>query len=366
MGYSKFKEHSVNGRYVTLENLQETWLNSLPSTLISEVGKSVEGRPIYSIQIGKGTKKILMWSQMHGNESTTTKAVLDLMNFLKDEKASKLLREECTLLIIPILNPDGAKAYTRVNANQIDLNRDAKNLTQPESVALRQVFEAFSPDYCLNLHDQRTLFSAGNTDKPASVSFLSPAANAEREITPSREMAMRLIVAMNTILQQKIPNRVGRYDDSFNDNCVGDAFQMRGVPTILFEAGHSPKDYNREKTREYIFIALMECLKSIASDTILEYDVEDYFTIPENKKLFYDILVENPRVLNLNLNDKDKIGIRYKEVLNENTVEFIPEIIEIGSLEGYYGHEEYDCIDSEQLKTLSAMKEVLKLIQEAK
>ena len=45
----------------------------------------------------------------------------------------------CTLYIIPILNPDGAKAYTRLNANEVDLNRDAQDLSQPESKVLRAV-----------------------------------------------------------------------------------------------------------------------------------------------------------------------------------------------------------------------------------
>ena len=366
MEYSIFKEHSVHDRYVTLKDLQEKWVKSLPLKLIKEIGRSVEGRPIYAIRIGNGPKKLLMWSQMHGNESTTTKAVLDLINYLQNGKKSKILLEQCTLLIIPMLNPDGAKAYTRVNANQIDLNRDAKNLTQPESKVLRTEFEAFEPDFCFNLHDQRSLFSAGNTDKPATVSFLAPASNVERDITPSRQVSMQLIVAMNQMLQSLIPGQVGRYDDSYNYNCVGDAFQTMGVPTILFEAGHSPKDYNREKTREYIFLALLECLKTIAFNSILDYDVADYFTIPENQKLFYDILVKTPSVLNPNLNEGDKIGIRYKEVLNENTIHFIPEIADITQLEDSYGHKEFDCADSEQLKSLSCIKELVKLIQGAK
>ncbi|MBN8120072.1 DUF2817 domain-containing protein, partial [Vibrio vulnificus] len=82
---------------------------------------------------GEGPTKIFMWSQMHGNESTTTKAVIDLLNLLNDEKESFIAdwKKRFTFLIVPILNPDGAHYYTRVNANQVDLNRDSINLTQP-------------------------------------------------------------------------------------------------------------------------------------------------------------------------------------------------------------------------------------------
>jgi murein tripeptide amidase MpaA len=44
-----------------------------------------------------------------------------------------------------MLNPDGADMYTRLNANEVDLNRDSQNLTQPESKVLREIFDLFQP-----------------------------------------------------------------------------------------------------------------------------------------------------------------------------------------------------------------------------
>ena len=85
-----------------------------------------------------------MWSQMHGNESTTTKALFDFINFLhSNTKESSVILDHFTFCMLPMLNPDGAKLYTRENANGIDLNRDAQNLSQPESIALRKTFEVF-------------------------------------------------------------------------------------------------------------------------------------------------------------------------------------------------------------------------------
>ena len=149
----------------------------MTSHVITEtIGNSVKGKPIYAVTIGKGQKKILMWSQMHGNESTTTKALFDVLNTLtSNNPIVKHIINACTLYVIPILNPDGAEAYTRVNANAMDLNRDAQDLSQPESKVLRQAFMSFKPHFCYNLHGQRTIFSAGNTNNPATVSFLSPA-----------------------------------------------------------------------------------------------------------------------------------------------------------------------------------------------
>tara|TARA_R110002012_G_scaffold30859_1_gene93250 strand:- start:5247 stop:6350 length:1104 start_codon:yes stop_codon:yes gene_type:complete len=361
LDYSRYKNDSITGRYINLKAVQPCF-TKLPHPPI-HIGRSVNGADILAFKMGSGDKKVLMWSQMHGNESTTTKAVWDMVNFLQsNEPLAKTILKECTLMILPMLNPDGAEIYTRENANKVDLNRDAKSLTQPESMAFRKLFESFQPDFCFNLHDQRTLFSAGETNKPATVSFLSPSSNKERHITPSREVGMKLIVAMNTMLQDLVPGQVGRYDDGFNDNCIGDTLQMLGVPTILFEAGHYPKDYEREKTRELIFLSIVEALKTIATDKINDFKTGDYFSIPENDKLFFDVLVYNPDIVNTEFEAGHSVGIRYKEVLVHEKIVFRPEIAEIGPLTGFYGHQTLECIDSKDFGFPSTQKEILNLL----
>ncbi|MGJ8737087.1 M14 family metallopeptidase [Zobellia laminariae] len=351
--YRSIKEKSVSGRYVINEQILEFLEKNEEQLLIKTVGRSVQNREIKSLQLGKGPNKILMWSQMHGNESTTTKAALDFVNFLITDSASaQLILKQCTLLIIPILNPDGAAVYTRINANEIDLNRDAQNRTQPESVVLRNVFNGFKPDYCFNLHDQRTIFNVGRTSKPATVSFLAPAHDPERSISKTRGISMQLIVAMNQVLQEMIPGQVGRYDDGFNANCVGDSFQMLNVPTILFESGHFPKDYEREHTREYIFHAMLQGVNVIAKNTIYNFPQEDYFKIPENGKLFVDVLIKNAHVIDSSLKDGEAIGVLYKEVLKDGVVAFEPLVDKKGNLIECYGHVTYDCLNETNLKEL--------------
>ena len=278
------KEPLLFGRYITLEHI-EPLLSKYGAEVISQ---SVLGKPIYKLQLGIGKTRILMWSQMHGNESTTTKALFDFINFLhSDTKESNSFLENFTFCMLPMLNPDGAELYTRENANEIDLNRDAQNLSQPESVILRKTFEDFKPDYCYNLHDQRTIYGAGETGNSATVSFLAPAFNENRDINNVRIKAMNLIVAMNKTLQKFIPNQVGRFDDSFNLNCIGDTFQYLNVPTILFEAGHFAADYEREITRKYIFIALVSGIKFFYENDIVLNEIDDYLKISQNKVVFF-------------------------------------------------------------------------------
>ncbi len=338
--YSLVKSSELKGRYITNSDL-ENYIDKLPHELYSVIGYSVENRPIYALGIGNGPKKILLWSQMHGNESTTTKALLDCFNLLlTNNDLPNTLLKACTILAIPILNPDGAERYTRLNAVDIDLNRDAQDLSQPESLILRAIFDDFRPDYCFNLHGQRTIYNVGDTRVSSTMSFLSPSQNEERSLTENRKEAMAIISGINKILQSEIPNGVARYDDSFNLNCVGDMFQSFGVPTILFEAGHLPHDYNREYVRFIVFMAILTAL-SIISEDPSELNYKDYFKIPENSKQFYDIIIRNARISDSDSEPVD-IAIQYEETLNGQQIDFVPTVEVISKLDDFFGHKEID------------------------
>jgi len=302
------------------------------------VGKSVENRSIYTVQFGQGKTKILMWSQMHGNESTTTKAVLDLLHYLNESKEEQIAKwaEQFTLTIVPILNPDGAFYYTRVNANQVDLNRDSVELSQPESKLLRQLLENIQPDFAFNLHDQRSIFGVGDTGKSAAISFLAPAFNAEREMNATRKKAVQLIVAMNEVVQKMAPGHVGRFDDGFNLNCIGDYAQAMGIPTILIEAGHWANDYQRENTRTLVCASLLRVLDVLAHNTYEAYSTEAYFSLPENTKSFCDVELSN--VIIPSSQRKFIVKIQYKEVLTDGSVKFCPIVVGIDKKESKFVH----------------------------
>ena len=333
-------EFLLTGRYITMEHIYPLLDMYKMTYEISVPGLSEMGRDIPLLKIGYGSKIVLGWSQMHGNESTTTKALFDFLKFISQKKYFQSEIEQFlsnfTFYIFPILNPDGARDYTRENANSIDLNRDAHNLSQKESQCLRAIFDSVKPSLCLNLHDQRSIYGFKN-GKPATVSFLSPAADPERTITDSRKIGMQHIAKMAKMLEKYIPGQVGRYDDSFNEACVGDTFQKKGVPTILFEAGHYEQDYQREKTREYIFYSLLS-LFDIIEENSGEIKFEEYFEIPENLKNYNDFILRN--VILPNESKIVSIAIQYVEELNNGKIDFIPSIEEIGNLDHKVGHKE--------------------------
>ena len=341
---TEYLEPKLKGKYIHLDvifPLLESFKNVFE---ITEIGKSVQQRSIYQVQIGTGKTKILMWSQMHGNEPTTTKGLFDFFNFLsKDSELAQQIKNKYTLLCIPMLNPDGAFAYTRENANSVDLNRDAYLASQPEMKLLRILYEEFKPDYCYNLHDQRTIFGTEGFNLPATMSFLAPAFNKDRDYNEVRMKAIVIINKMNRVLQEYIPYQIGRFDDSYNVNCTGDYFTTQNTPTILFEAGHFQMDYDRDESRKYVFISLLSSLLDNYENVIVDNELDNYLRIPQNNKRFFDFIYKNVKIIDNSVEKIINFAAQYDEVLENNEIYFKAKISKVSDLEEYSGHTEYDC-----------------------
>ena len=207
---------------------------------------------------------------------------------------------------------------------------------------LRSILDEFNPHFCFNLHDQRTIFNVEGTKNPATISFLAPSVDKKRTITKGRTETMAVIVAMNNLLQQVIPSHIGRYTDEFYPTATGDNFQKLGHNTILIEAGHFPNDYEREITRKYSFLALLQGLFFIASTDDYS-DFKPYFDIPNNDKKFFDIIYRNATVIEDSKEKMVDIGVLYKyKVLENKTLDRYEHIEKKGDLSDYFGHQEID------------------------
>ena len=144
--YTANFESKLKGRRILFDDI-EPLIENLSSKFKKKIiGYSENNIPIYKISIGTGAIKILSWSQMHGNESTGTKALFDLFNFFERSDAalkeiSEVILNNCMLQFIVLLNPDGAIKFTRENASNIDLNRDAVDIKAVESKLLLTVLD---------------------------------------------------------------------------------------------------------------------------------------------------------------------------------------------------------------------------------
>jgi murein peptide amidase A len=128
----------------------------------SAIGFSVQGEILNRIQLGDGDYVVLIIASIHGTEIAGTPLCGRLVEELQQQP--QLLAGR-TVVILPMVNPDGAKAGSRYNARGVDLNRNfaAKNrenskrygmeaLSEPESVAIFRTIEEFQPRQIVTLH----------------------------------------------------------------------------------------------------------------------------------------------------------------------------------------------------------------------
>lgn len=143
-------------------------------------GCSVQGRSVLGWWLGQQPNNnhpvSYLIGAFHGDEPEAAELVL---RFLKKHHNNQTLRPT---LVIPILNPDGLAANTRVNANGVDLNRNwptqnwdeprsedkyfggPEPLSEPESEWLSQLLQQYPPKLILSIH---TPYREINIDGPA-------------------------------------------------------------------------------------------------------------------------------------------------------------------------------------------------------
>ncbi|MCK5907107.1 MAG: peptidase M14, partial [Flavobacteriales bacterium] len=347
--YNSILERRITSRLIKHSDVKNIAQNLSDTFTVEEIGNSVLGKEIFSIKFGQGKRNILLWSQMHGNEPTATAAIFDILNYfeehINDSLVSKLSKD-FTFTFIPMLNPDGAKAWTRVNALNIDLNRDAVVKQAPESKILWNILEELNPEYSFNLHDQRNIFNVGDTNKTATISFLSASFDETRDMNNDRALVMSLIAGMNDAVQELIPGCVGRYTDEFYPTATGDNLHKLGYKNILIESGTYPGDPERQITRKANFVAIIKAFELI-SEGVKPNRADDYNSIPNNGKKFFDLIIRNVSVSVNKIENIVDLGIMYNEKpdVNYSVMEKHSKIENIGDLSQYLGLKEIDALE---------------------
>jgi hypothetical protein len=348
--YDRYKEPVIKNRFFKHTDIVSLIKkHTITRLLISEeIGQSVSGRSINHLTLGTGKTKVLLWSQMHGDESTATMALFDLFNFLQanDEHNDlrKLILSSLDLHIVPMLNPDGAQQWKRRNDLEIDVNRDARMLVTPEGRALMSLAKKIKPEIGFNLHDQSTLYAAGRNDNTATLSFLAPAYDYPKSMNEVRKRATQLILTMNKALQTKVPGKIAKYDDAFDPRCFGDTFQGMGISTILIESGGFYADPEKQYIRKLNFYALLNAFVSIAEKTYTNQDLADYQEIPENSRSLYDVLIRNVSITKEGIQFRSNLGIVRSQIKGSDfgSMSYNGRIEELGDVELSHGYDEIE------------------------
>ncbi len=380
--YDQFKEPSLDKRRIKHKELQPliNRLKSDPKYTVKVVGKSIEGRDLSLISIGSGPTSVFLWSQMHGDEPTATQAIFDIINFLNGDTfiaEKEAILSNITLHFLPMLNPDGAEAYTRRNRLGIDINRDALMLQSPEGRTLKMVRDSLDADFGFNLHDQSTYYNAERTEKPATISYLAPAYNYEKDINEVRGNAMKVIVFMNSIIQKYAPGQVGRYNDDFEPRAFGDNIQKWGTSAILIESGGYAGDPEKQEIRKLNYVSILSAIYTIAKENYKKLPLEDYEKIPQNDRMLFDLKIEGLTYNLLGQDYKLDLGIHRSEVDNADHSNFYynSTVADQGDLSTFYGYETLDAngytikggkVYPEIFKSMESLKEseVLKYLKQ--
>jgi hypothetical protein len=154
----------------------------------SEIGRSFNGHPVHSYELGYGPTKLALVGGMHGGyEWNTILLAYELLDYFQSHPAQ--IPDAVTLLIVPNANPDGLSAVSgrtgrfspddlladtsqgRFNGRGVDLNRNwdcnwsstavwrdevvsggDEPFSEPESVALRDFFLDLQPSLVIFYH----------------------------------------------------------------------------------------------------------------------------------------------------------------------------------------------------------------------
>lgn len=345
--YNNFKEFSIKHRRFKHRDIVPL-IEALPFEK-KVVGKSFEQRNIYQIKLGTGRIKILLWSQMHGDESTATMALFDIFNFFQAKNDSledlrQQILKNCTLYFVPMLNPDGAERFQRRTVTEIDMNRDALRLQTPEGVLLKKLQNTLMPDFAFNLHDQGYRYSAGKSNKQATISFLATAYNKQRQWNDVRTKSMQVICSMNAVLQQFLAGHVAKYSDEHEPRAFGDNIQKWGSSLILIESGGYKDDREKQFIRKLNFVAMLSAFKAISDEQYKKYTLKDYETLPTNGSSLYDVLIRNARFIENGRAVVKDIGINLIERNVDNATKYVLDsrVEDLGDLSTMWGIREMD------------------------
>ena len=243
-----------------------------------EIGRSVQGRSLYAIDVGRGPIRVLLWSQMHGDEPTATLALTDLLGYMlsnADDPVVRRLKERLSMTALLMLNPDGAEVHRRENARGIDVNRDARRQNSPEARALAAMHARVSPHYGFNLHDQAPRVSEDG--RPIAIALLAPPHDERPEAqSATHTRAKRVAAVMRMAAEPLVDGLVARYDESYNPQAFGDAMQSWGTSTVLLETGSWEDDAAKEYLRRVNFAILIVALDAIATGAVEYADLNAY------------------------------------------------------------------------------------------
>ncbi len=272
-----------------------------PFDLNPEIAASSgEAKPILTLRFGRGKRRVLIWARQHGDEPECTAALMTVLHKLVTETVSPLCQtilDELELLVVPMVNPDGMDAFTRVCASGIDLNRDASVQATPEGQLLVRLKDEFQPEFAFNLHDMRPRKTTKAGTDMVTLAFQAGPFDAEDSDNETRLKAKAVIGEILNVVKTQSPH-IARYDCNYMSRAFGDAMMKWGVACILIESGSLPRNLGGDDNVIRMHaLALLAGLHAVATGKDASHDASAYDAIPPDGGVFdFDEIYRGGRV----------------------------------------------------------------------
>lgn len=192
---------------------------------VVRIGYSVMGRAIPMVAIGRddSSVRVLILCRQHGDEPVSTQAAMRVL--AEAERGGLSTRSSLShtqLLIVPMVNPDGAERFRRTNARSVDLNRDWIRRSQPETRAVAAVYERLAPQVVLDEHEWTVSDSCGYD----ALETGQAAGRVARKIQAA---------AVTTGVERGVPLIANRVASTLDPSLAHHYFQSRGAAAFLLE-----------------------------------------------------------------------------------------------------------------------------------
>lgn len=245
---------------VTLAFYKE-WLEELNAhgeILTAVIGQSVEGRPIHLAKTANKREAIVLLGRQHPAEVPGALTMRDFVDVvIGDTELAQRFRERFTLLIVPLVNPDGVvNGHSRHNSGRVDLNRDWGSFTQPETQSIGRLLAGVDK---LGMKP-RLMFDFHATKMTPTMIFYT---QIDEDVTDPVNFANDWL--------GNVRERIPDYEFIHDPRPVSDQantkvyfYRRYGIPSITYEVGD---EADREKVREHAPVFAEEMMKVLlASD----------------------------------------------------------------------------------------------------
>jgi murein tripeptide amidase MpaA len=150
--YSMERHHDLIATYSALEDVQ-----------YRSLGKTLDGQDMDCLTFGDGPLNVWFYARQHPGETMAEWWMEGALDKLADpdDPVSRVLRRECTIRVVPNMNPDGSRrGHLRTNAVGVNLNREwhaPSAEKSPEVLCVRNAMDETSVDFAMDVHGDEAI-----------------------------------------------------------------------------------------------------------------------------------------------------------------------------------------------------------------